>query len=545
MKKSYPFIFSLCLTAFTLTANAQGNVSKETEEQIENAYPGYRLIFHDEFSGSGKINTDNWGYDQGHRNNEAQGYTTQQKNARLDGKGNLMISAFKETTTVKGKTYSYSSASLTSKFKQDPNQNRPGWRYGRLVVRAKIPCATGNWPAIWMLGADPSWIAWPHSGEIDVMEYYPQNGKEAIHANACWGDNKSQWGTIWDSKTVYVNDLAKNDPNWRDEYHVWRCDWDKDYIRIFLDDRQINCISLNRTNETHVWWGDGNANKRFNPFRDQPMYLLINLALGGDNGGSLAKFKSPQRYYIDYVRVYSKDETEPSTDLPQGTNLICNGDFEDADGAQTEKRENETILTSFPGWTLDVDKYSVYAKMEKNKADGTVIKDDNKYHLSLSRYKWNGYSDGSISQTVTVVPGHEYDFGYLYKFCYGKYNGSRPRTGFIVTNGDKDGEVLLQNADLDLASAWTAIRGTFKAKSEKVHVKIFLTSDYKNWNDNDPCWTDIEDVTLVDKNQQTAIRSIATESQTSPFYYTMSGMRIAKPAHSGVYVHKGKKIIIR
>ena len=36
------------------------------------------------------------------------------------------------------------------------------------------------------------------------------------------------------------------------------------------------------------------------------MYLLINLALGGNNGGSLSNFKSPQRYYIDYVRVYSK-----------------------------------------------------------------------------------------------------------------------------------------------------------------------------------------------------------------------------------------------
>ena len=38
----------------------------------------------------------------------------------------------------------------------------------------------------------------------------------------------------------------------------------------------------------------------------QPMYLLINLALGGNNGGSLSNFKNPQRYYIDYVRVYSK-----------------------------------------------------------------------------------------------------------------------------------------------------------------------------------------------------------------------------------------------
>lgn len=542
---------SLLLLSFALFAVAPTLSAQETDEQIENAYPGYKLIFHDEFNGrAGKINSDNWGFDQGHRNNEAQGYTTNQKNARIDGKGNLVISAYKETTTVKGKTYQYSSASITSKFKQDASQNRPGWKYGRLEVRAKIPCATGNWPAIWMLGSDPSWIDWPYSGEVDVMEYYPSGGKEAIHANACWGDEKSQWGAKWDSKVRYVSDLAKNDAKWRDEYHIWRCDWDKDYIRIYLDGEQINCIDLDKTNESHVWWSDGDADKNYNPFRDQPMYLLINLALGGNNGGSLDNFSSPQRYYIDYVRVYSKEETTPSVELPQGTNLIKNGDFEDVDGAKTKSRENETILTSFPSWDLNVDEYSVYAKIEDNTPDGTVIKEGNKHHLSLSRYHWNGYSDGSISQTVEVTPGHEYDFGYLYKLCYGDYNGSRPQAGFQILDGDKNGEVLLENKDLDMTNVWTAARGTFKAKSDKVYVRIFLTSNYKNWYDNttygkDPCWTDIENVTLVDKNQETGIHNVIETDASNLSYYTLSGMRVAKPTKSGVYVHNGKKVIVR
>ena len=281
-----------------------GLYAQESDEDIAHAYPGYELIFHDEFNYSGVPKSEYWDYDQGHRNNEAQGYTTLRKNANVKD-GNLVISAFKENTTVGGKTYSYSSASIVSKVKQDPTQNRAGWKYVRIEVRAKIPCALGNWPAIWMLGGDPSWIAWPYSGEVDIMEYYPVNGKEAIHANACWGDSWSQWGQKWNSKVKYVSDLVKKDKDWRDKYHVWRCDWDHDNIKIYCDNELLNSIRVSDAQESRVWWGDGNMEKNYNPFRDQPMYLLINLALGGNNGGSLDNFKSPQRYYIDYVRVYS------------------------------------------------------------------------------------------------------------------------------------------------------------------------------------------------------------------------------------------------
>jgi hypothetical protein len=38
----------------------------------------------------------------------------------------------------------------------------------------------------------------------------------------------------------------------------------------------------------------------------QPHYVLLNLALGGDNGGELAPGSLPARYEIDYVRVYQR-----------------------------------------------------------------------------------------------------------------------------------------------------------------------------------------------------------------------------------------------
>ena len=41
------------------------------------------------------------------------------------------------------------------------------------------------------------------------------------------------------------------------------------------------------------------------PFH-QPHYLLVNLALGGDNGGDVTKMAFPAYMYVDFVRVYQK-----------------------------------------------------------------------------------------------------------------------------------------------------------------------------------------------------------------------------------------------
>ena len=43
-----------------------------------------------------------------------------------------------------------------------------GWKYGFYEIRAKLPCARGTWPAIWMLPVDMK--TWPDDGEIDIME---------------------------------------------------------------------------------------------------------------------------------------------------------------------------------------------------------------------------------------------------------------------------------------------------------------------------------------------------------------------------------------
>ncbi|MCW8834241.1 MAG: hypothetical protein OQK09_00400 [Colwellia sp.] len=68
--------------------------------------------------------------------------------------------------------------------------------------------------------------------------------------------------------------------------------------KLYLDDQLLNTIELNKTiNKT----GRGPTN----PFK-QPHYLLLNLAIGGNQGGNPDLTPFPSRYEIDYVRVYQK-----------------------------------------------------------------------------------------------------------------------------------------------------------------------------------------------------------------------------------------------
>lgn len=74
-------------------------------------------------------------------------------------------------------------------------------------------------------------------------------------------------------------------------------DWDEEAIRLYLDDELLNETLLSETI-------NGSADHQ-NPFK-HPHYILLNLAVGGDNGGPDEADAYPMRYEIDYVRIYQK-----------------------------------------------------------------------------------------------------------------------------------------------------------------------------------------------------------------------------------------------
>ena len=249
---------------------------------------GYRLVWSDEFDVDGRPNTANWNYEQGFvRNEEDQWY--QQDNARVEG-GLLIIEARREqkanpnyqagsTDWKRNRQYAeYTSSSLNT-------SGLHSWQFGRFEMRGRIDTSAGMWPAWWTLGNSGEW---PSNGEIDIMEFY--NGR--VLANVACGTS-TRYQAKWDSVTKTITSF--NDPQWSSKFHVWRMDWDDTKIDLYLDD-----VLMNTTNLADMLNPNG-----MSPFR-QPHYMLVNLAIGGLNGGDPSGSTFPARYEVDYVRVFQK-----------------------------------------------------------------------------------------------------------------------------------------------------------------------------------------------------------------------------------------------
>lgn len=257
----------------------------------------YQLVWQDEFEQDGVPNPDYWTYENGFvRNKEAQWYQPQNAIVR---DGVLVITGKRETKPNPNyregstnwqqnrKMIEYTSASVISKGRKE-------FQYGYFEIRARIPACRGSWPAIWLLGSKDKY-GWPSCGEIDIMEYYPRNGQNLLHANACWGNDKG--GSVWDSANVPYSEFTQQNPEWATCFHIWSMDWTEKYIRLYLDGRLMNEIDLSKTI-------NGKHGQYENPFH-KPMYLLLNLAMGS-SGGKIEEENLPMRYEIDYVRVYQK-----------------------------------------------------------------------------------------------------------------------------------------------------------------------------------------------------------------------------------------------
>jgi beta-glucanase (GH16 family) len=275
-------LFIPTIFPFTMIANVSGQLN------AKDTTGGYKLVWADEFSKEGKPDVSNWKFKQGFvRNHELQWY--QPQNAWCKD-GLLIIEARREklpnpnydSTSSSWKNTNryieYTSSSLNTK-------DLHSWKFGRFVMRGKIDTYAGLWPAFWTLGISREW---PSNGEIDIMEYYKNN----LLANIACG-TQQRYKAKWYSKSTPL--LSFNDPSWSSKFHIWRMDWDENAISLFVDDQLLNKTELKQLynpDET-------------NPFERQ-QYLLLNLAIGGDNGGDPAGTTFPRHFLIDYVRVYQK-----------------------------------------------------------------------------------------------------------------------------------------------------------------------------------------------------------------------------------------------
>lgn len=255
----------------------------------------WKLVWADEFDKNRPPDPRNWIFENGFvRNEELQWY--QPENARCEN-SLLVIEGRRErrrnpnyvpnsSNWRTNREYAeYTAASLQTR-------GLHSWQYGRFEMRGRIDTRPGLWPAFWTLGMDGEW---PGNGEIDIMEYY----RGALLANVAWGTER-RWTAKWDSIKKPLGEF--NDPDWSRRFHVWRMDWDENAIRLYVDDVLLNATDLKDTVNPGP---DGK-----NPFH-QPHYLLLNLAIGGQNGGDPSDTAFPARYEVDYVRVYQKQPRDP------------------------------------------------------------------------------------------------------------------------------------------------------------------------------------------------------------------------------------------
>jgi beta-glucanase (GH16 family) len=226
--------------------------------------PGWKLTFDDEFNGN-SLDTQKWSPNDPwgkERNHELQAYV----NDAFEIKdGILRVKADRGQALYGGKQRAFTSGMMNThgKFSQE---------YGRFEIRCRVPNGRGMWPAFWLLPDKPGWPP-----EIDVLEILGHEPGKVYMTHHFRDEQKkhASHGGSWKG------------PDFSAQFHKFAVEWSP--------------LSI-------VWFVDGV--ERFRSEKSIPdgkMFLLVNLAVGGDwPGAPDEKTRFPGTFEVDYVRVYKR-----------------------------------------------------------------------------------------------------------------------------------------------------------------------------------------------------------------------------------------------
>jgi len=245
------------------------------------AAPATSTTWSDEFSGAANSRPDpqKWSYDiggGGWGNQELQTYTSATANAHLDGLGHLAIVARPTSTgSCWYGTCRYTSARLLTlgTFSQ---------QYGHVEARIQVPSGSGLWPAFWMLDDNVNAHPDPAYAEGDIME---QVGNEPF---ASYASQHGRRGPA--SMDDCVGYTLPGGAAYATGFHVFAVDWDATQVTFSVDGH----LTATRLKATYgrAWTFD------------QPMFLILDLAVGGVWPGTPPPGTPfPAQLLVDYVRV--------------------------------------------------------------------------------------------------------------------------------------------------------------------------------------------------------------------------------------------------
>ena len=248
-----------------MSGNSRKSIAVSQDASLDsNAPEGYKLVWHDEFNSGSELNASDWTHEvqnSGWVNHELQNYVNHKT-----PEGALV--------TEDGKVYS---GRVYAKV-------REGWTYGYIEASIKLPKGKGTWPAFWMMPVN--FRSWPADGEIDIMEevgYHPNYVSSSLHANA----------HVHTQGTQVTHEMLCEGAE--DDFHTYAILWTASNITTYVDG-QVQLSYDNRGLGRDDW-----------PY-DDPFYVILNLAWGGDWGGSQGVDESalPTTMEVDYVRVFQK-----------------------------------------------------------------------------------------------------------------------------------------------------------------------------------------------------------------------------------------------
>ncbi len=242
--------------------------------------PNWQLVWQDEFDGPVGQRPDpaKWTYDTGTGDNgwgnqELQYYTDRKENVSLDGDGNLVITARRES--FGGRPFTSARIKTKGLFEQT---------YGRFEARIKLPYGPGIWPAFWLLGSNIETVGWPNCGEIDIMEARGQQ-PNLIHATI--------HGPGYSGGAGVSKSYGFENKRFDTDFYLFAVEWGKNYLRFYVD--EVLFKEIKSENLSGMW------------VFDKPFFIILNVAVGGTYVGfPTSQTPFPQTMLIDYVRVYKE-----------------------------------------------------------------------------------------------------------------------------------------------------------------------------------------------------------------------------------------------
>ncbi len=337
----------------------------------------YRLVWSDEFDEDGLPDESKWSYELGANgwgNHELQNYTDHNAEIR-DGK--LVIELRKDAETGE-----YTSARMVTKGKGS-------WKYGKIEVCAKLPAGLGTWPAIWMMPEKDTYGSWPKSGEIDICEHvgYDQG---VIHS------------TIHTGAYNHTKNTQKYNTKWlgscSEEFHVYGLEWLPDKLIVSVDGEPYFTYKPTDyvVNPTEQEW----------PY-DQEMFLILNIAFGGDWGGArgIDETLESASMEVDYVRVYQS----PQVSYMEREDRVAEDPFLKADGKVLRDGKGTGELVQLKGTNVGGYLLQEFWMTVTNYATGVNAEDD-VYRVLTERF-----GEEKVMELVTLYQDNyftESDFDY-------------------------------------------------------------------------------------------------------------------------------------